>query len=403
LLILSNGSLYVFALVQVTDSAGVVHDPGYFAAVDMTQFNGPVLQIDFCDGYFFAVIQNSNTFQVSNLEDGTTWNGLFISTISYFPDNIVSMKVDHREVWFFSGKKSIAYYNSGAGYPPFIPIQGAFLEDGCGATFGTETVSDTIGWIEQNDRGQAVAKIMNGYKGQRVSTLAVEFAWQKYPTIADAVSYAYQDQGHDFWQITFPTANATWVYDFTTGLWHRKGFWNANLGTYSKHRTISHTFNFGKHLVGDPQSGSVYQMSTDTYTDFGNIMRGMRRSPTVMAENKWINFSEIEFLIETGLGPLPPFVDGNGQPRGPQVMLRWSNDGTKNWGNTYYLDCGQAGEYGKRIRKTQLGRARKRVWELSWTDPIPFRIIDAFLDGTSDGKPIYQPGERLSEQYRKIA
>ena len=188
LLIMSNGSLYVFALVQVTDSAGTVHPAGYFAAVDMTQFNGPVLQIDFCDGYFFAVIQNSNTFQVSNLEDGTTWDGLFISTISYFPDNIVSMKVDHREVWFFSGKKSIAYYNSGAGYPPFIPIQGAFLEDGCGATFCTETVSDTIGWIEQNDRGQAVAKVMNGYKGQRVSTLAVEFAWQKYPTIADAVS-----------------------------------------------------------------------------------------------------------------------------------------------------------------------------------------------------------------------
>jgi hypothetical protein len=129
----------------------------------------------------------------------------------------------------------------------------------------------------------------------------------------------------------------------------------------------------------------------------------MKRSPTVMAENKWINFSEIEFLIETGLGPIPSFVDGNGQPRGPQVMLQWSNDGTKNWGNTYYLDCGQAGEYGKRVRKTQLGRARKRVWELSWTDPIPFRIIDAFLVATSDGKPIYQPGERLSEQYRKIA
>jgi hypothetical protein len=55
------------------------------------------------------------------------------------------------------------------------------------------------------------------------------------------------------------------------------------------------------------------------------------------------------------------------------------------------------------VRKTQLGRARKRVWELSWTDPIPWRIIDAFLVATSDGKPIYQPGERLSEQYRKIA
>src|ERR1035438_9616494 len=256
LLILSNGNLYVYVLVEVTDSNGVLHPAGQFLAVDMTQLNGPVLQIDFCDGYFFAVIQNSNTFQVSNLEDGTVWNGLFISTISYFPDNIVSMKVDHREVWFFSGKKTIAYYNSGAGYPPFIPIQGAFLEDGCAATFGTATVNDTIGWIEQNDRGIGVAKVMGSYVGNRVSTLAVEYAWQQYPTLSDAVSYAFQDQGHNFWQITFPSANATWVYDFMTGLWHRRGFWNLATGTYSKHRTISHTYNFGKHLVGDPQSGN---------------------------------------------------------------------------------------------------------------------------------------------------
>ena len=49
LLILSNGNLYVYALVDVTDSAGNKHSAGYFAPVDMTQLNGPVLQIDFCD------------------------------------------------------------------------------------------------------------------------------------------------------------------------------------------------------------------------------------------------------------------------------------------------------------------------------------------------------------------
>ena len=82
LLILSNGDVFVYVLTAFTDSNNVLHNAGDFIAVDMAQFNGPVAQIDFIDGYFVATIQNSNTFQVSNLEDGTTWNGLFISTIS---------------------------------------------------------------------------------------------------------------------------------------------------------------------------------------------------------------------------------------------------------------------------------------------------------------------------------
>ncbi len=401
LLILSNGDLFIFVLAAFTDSNNVFHPVGEFLAVDMAQFNGPVLQIDFCDGYFFATIQNSNTFQVSNLEDGTTWSGLFISTISYFPDNIVSMKVDHREVWFFSGKKTIAYYNAGAGYPPFIPIQGAFLEDGCAATFGTVQVNDTIAWIEQNDRGQGVAKMMGSYVGIRISTLAVEFSWQQYPPgdLAAAVAYAYQDQGHNFWMIRFP--KETWCYDFTTSLWHKRGFWQEKKGTYSPHRSTSHTFNFGQHLVGDWASGNIYEMSIDIYEDFGNPLVWERGGPNISAENKWIYFEELEFVLQMGLGPQPPLLDGDGQPRPPQVMLHWIDELSRK-SNVYYLGCGKAGETSYRARKTKLGRSRMRQFVLRGSDPIPWRLTDAYLVASSEGQPIYKSGERLSEQFRKI-
>jgi hypothetical protein len=401
LLILSNGALYIYVLTAFTDSASVFHAAGSFFPVVMAQLNGPVLQIDFVDGYFLATIQNSNTFQVSNLEDGTTWSGLFISTISYFPDNIVSMKVDHRYVWFHSGKKTIAYYNSGAGFPPFIPVQGAFLEDGCAATSGTVAVADTIGWIEQNDRGSGVAKIMGNNIGDRVSTLAVEFAWQSYPTIADAISYAYQDQGHNVWQIRFPTANATWDYDFSTSLWFQKRFRNPVSGAYSAHRSTCHTFNFGMHLVGDWASGNVYQQSINIYDDFGSPLEWERGGPNISAENKFIYFNEVEFDIQKGLGPIPPLKDGNGQPRGPQVELSWRDELVK-LSNTYYLDCGQGGNTNVRVRKTKLGRSRIRKFILRGSDPIPWRICDAFLQATCDGEPIYKRGERLSEQIAKI-
>jgi hypothetical protein len=374
LVVLNNGNIYVLTLAT-----------NVLVAVNMAQFNGPVAQIDFIDGYIIATLQNSHTFQVSNLEDGTTWNGLNIATLSYFPDNIVSMKVDHRQLRFWSNKKSIAYYNAGAGFPPFIPYQDSELEDGSGAAFATVQADNTLFWLSQDERGAMVAKRLSSNSGsERFSTHAVELAWQQYAINSDCVGYSYQEYGHTFIHFYFPNANASWRYDVATGLWHKVGYFVTQTGKYIAHRSMCHTFNFGMHLVGDWATGTVYQMSSLLLDDDGNPIRGYRRTPTNSKNNEWIYFEELELDVETGLGPQPPLLDGDGQPRGPQLMLRWSNDAGKTWSNEYVLSVGKAGETLKRVVKRMLGRARKRVWEVSWTDPVPWRFADAYLRATPE-------------------
>ena len=269
LVVLNNGNLYVMTLAT-----------NAFVAVNMAQFNGPVAQIGFVDGYVIATLQNSHTFQQSDLEDATTWNGLNISTISYFPDNIVGMICDHREVWFWSAKKCVIYYNAGAGFPVFIPIQGAFLEVGCGAAFATVQADNSIYWLSQDERGALIAFRANGYAGERQSTHAEELAWQMYPGPkygSDAVGYSYQENGHTFWVIYFPSANATWVYDVATSYWHKRGSYNTQSGIYSADRSMSHTFSNGTHMVGDWATGNIYEQSTQFYQDNGTPLRGYRR------------------------------------------------------------------------------------------------------------------------------
>jgi hypothetical protein len=366
LVVLNNGNLFVLTLAT-----------NAFIPVNMAQFNGPVAQIDFCDGYIIATLQNSHTFQVSVLEDATTWNGLDISTLSLAPDNIVSMKVALRYVWFHTGKKAFAYYNAGAGFPPFIPVQGEELEVGSGAAFATVVLNNTLFWLDQDERGFMVARSLS--QG-RVSTHATELAWQQYTKTSDAVGWTYQEYGHLFWVLYFPTPSKTWVYDVSTGYWHERGYFIQATGTYIADRAMSHTLNFGIHLVGDWASGNIYQLSSNLFTDDGNPIRGMRRSPTLIDENRWVYYRQIEFVLETGLGPQPPLTDGNGQPRAPQIMLRWSDDGGKTWSNTSYLSVGFAGEYRRRVIKRMLGKARKRIWEVSWNDPVPYRFNDAFVE-----------------------
>ena len=359
LLILNNGNLYVLTLSN-----------NAFAAVTMSQLGGAgsVLQIGFADGYGIAVLVNSHTWQQSNLEDFTTWGGLNIATVSYFPDNIVSMVCDHRELWMFSAKKSLGYYNAGAGFPVFIPIQGAFLEDGAAATWATVQLDNSLFWLSRDERGALIAKRLNGYAGQRISTHAVEEAWQAYSRADDAVAFTYQENGHGFWVIRFPTANATWVYDVATNYWHQRAFWSN--AQFIADRATSHTYDGTRHLVGDPFSGNIYQLSSALQDDNGLPLRWVRRVYTPSPENSWLYFSEFEADMDTGAG-------GN-------IMFRWSNDAAQTWGNQRIISMGQLGQYSHRVRKTMLGRARRRVWEISGTDPVPIRIADAYVQAEGE-------------------
>ena len=225
-----------------------------------------------------------------------------------------------------------------------------------------------------------VAWRSNGYTPQRISTHAVEVDLSSQAGASSIVSYSYQDSGHLFWVLYIPGAQWSWVYDVSEGLWHKRAFWVAASATYEAHRSWNHVYAFGKHLVGDWASGNVYEMTQSTYTDNGSVIRRLRRSPTVLNEMNRVYLLELRVNMNTGNGPQPPLTDGAGNPRAPQVMLRVSRDGGSTWGNQHVRPCGFAGEYGTFVRFQRLGYGRRPVFELSVTDPIPWAIVDAYLD-----------------------
>src|SRR5262249_8102525 len=251
-----------------------------------TQIQGPVSQIAYTDGYFIALLQNSQKFQISGLLDGSSWNPTDIAQVSLYQDNIVSMVVDHREVWFAAPKQTVGYFNSGDNNFPFSPISSAFIESGCAAQFSPTKLDNTIYWIGADERGNAMAWRARGYTPERVSTHAIETAWSSYSQISDAVGYSYQDQGHTFWMLRFPTANKTWVFDVASGQWHERSHLTAGA-----HLAGCHAFIFGKHIVGDWQSGNIYEMSTNFQDDAGTPIRRVRRAPYINVEDVWLPHS----------------------------------------------------------------------------------------------------------------
>jgi hypothetical protein len=367
LLIVSGGHAYCFTLATNV-------------LVEVTgQLAGVPIQCDCSDTFGVVMFQNSNKFQISQVLDFSTWPGQLVNEVSVFAENIVSIIVNHRELWVFGSKRSQPYQDTGSA-EVFDVIAGTLIESGCAATFSVCRLDNSVFWIEQDERGAVTARRSSGYTPVRISTHAVEVWLAQQANLSQLVSYSYQDRGHLFWVLYVPDSDCNWVYDVGENLWHKRATWIENTATWVPHYSWNHIYAFGKHLVGDWNSGNIYQLSFDNLTDNGTLIRRVRRSPTVTDEKKWIYHAQLTVDFETGLGPQPPLTDGNGNPRQPQAMLRWSNDRGRTWSNIHTRDCGFAGEYGKRVVWMRLGRSRNRVYELSMTDPIAWTITDAYLE-----------------------
>ncbi len=354
-----------------------------------SQLAGSPVNVRYSDGYFIVCFAASNKFQMSGILDGTTWPGIQVNEVSVFPENITSIEVSHRELWVFGAQHAQPYQDTGTD-EIFDVIPGALIETGNGPTFAPCLLDNTPFWISQDVRGARQAWRGNGYTPQRISTFAVETQFSSYTAnqMANLVSYAYQDSGHLFWVLYIPGADCSWVWDVAENLWHKRAEWIAASGTYGPHRSWNHVYAFGKHLVGDWQTGTLNEMKLayDTgggvyafVTDNGETIRRERRSPTLVNEMEWIYHAEFNADFATGLGPQPPLQDGDGNDRPPQAILQWSDTRGSVWSNEHVADCGFSGEYSTRVIWRRLGRSRYRVYKLVVSDPIPWYLTDAYL------------------------
>ncbi len=246
---------------------------GVFAQITDVDFPGAVT-VGYLDGYFVFNEPNSQRFWVTSLNDGTQIDPLDFASAEGNPDNIVSLMVDHREVWLFGNNTIEVWYNAGLADFPLARIDGAFMETGCLAPYSVAKLDNSVFWLGSDARGNGIVYRNNGYNAQRVSTHAVEWQIQQYNVLNDAIGYSYQQDGHSFYVLTFPTANATWVFDVATGAWHERAAWDGV--QFRRHRSNCQANFAGEVLVGDWENGSVYAFDPEVYNDSGATQRWLR-------------------------------------------------------------------------------------------------------------------------------
>jgi hypothetical protein len=376
----SNGTTVMIA----AGSLGYYVDIATWALIQITDpdFLGADF-VGYLDGYFVFNQPGTQRFQISDLLS-ISINPLDFASAEGAPDLLVALLIDHREVWLFGETSTEVFWNSGNPDFPIERINGAFMEHGIAAKYSAAKMDNTVYWLGYDDNGQGIVVRATGYDPQRCSDHGVEYAMSQMSRIDDAVAYTYQQEGHFFYVLSFPTAQQTWVLDSTTGMWHQRAYRNTDTGVYERDRSMSRMNFAGKVLVGDHTNGNVYQLDLNYFTDNGDPLPRVRATAYIADQDyKEQFFQWLQVDMEAGVG----LTGADGAPGvDPQAVLQWSDDGGQTWSNEHTAKAGKIGERRTRVRWRRLGRSRARIFRVTITDPVKVALVSAAVGAVVGSK-----------------
>ena len=316
----------------------------------------------------------TNQFYISGSNE-ITFDALDFASAESNAEPIVRLLVNHADVVIFKKTVTEIWRASGDVDFPFARDTNAAIEQGCAAPWSAVSMDNSVFWIGAAAAGGGIVWRLNGYTPQRVSTDALEYAIASYGDISDAVGYAYQQEGHTFYVLSFPSANATWCFDAATQLWHQRAYLDPNTGTLGRHRSNAHAYYAGMHIVGDYQTGALYVLDLDYHYDGTDPMPSIRAAAHIAdPDYGWVIHNRLQIDMEVGWGTESGFASD------PTALLDWSNDGGNTWSSQHPASIGKQGQYRARVRWNRLGRARDRVYRLTITDPVKRVILGAALN-----------------------
>jgi hypothetical protein len=366
--------------------------------VDTTGLFTGSTRVQFFDTFFvFNQIGTNNWY--CSLSEQVAFNALDQASKGTFGDPIQAIIACQRTLWPIGTMTAEPWFNAGDPIFPFEEVFGQFVPHGTIAPYSICTTDVNAFYLSQDKDGRAIFLMIEGYGAKKVSTFALEDEWLTYPILSDAICYTYQQSGHTFIVIHFPSANRAWGYDLATKQWHRR-VWIDNNGTLNRERVAFHAFAYNTNVGMDWATGQIYSLDHNTYTDAGQPIVYRRSFPHIVGELKEITVTEFTVDMQTGTlsgsteipQSLSPFSNGfsNGfgpltQSTVPQIGLRVSKDGGATFGNYRLKSLISAGHNRTKLHWRGLGQGRDWVFEVTWSAPMPTGLNQAFAEAIPHG------------------
>jgi hypothetical protein len=384
--------------IMITDQeGGYVFDfnTGSLSPIADTYFLPNPLSCVYFNDFFLACDVDTNVWQVSVANDASTWTvlgGPNSATISSKADTFVGMGVVNQRLFLFGNYITEVWYPGvNPQYPqfPFSRDSNSIFEYGCAATGsianGDKKDDGILFWLAATRNGVGSVMMTDGGKAQRISTPSLDWKIQNYRYVKDAIGFSYNQDGHIFYQLTFPTENVTWLADLTVRDEQGYPTWvNLELLGEKCHMATCHTYFLpqGIHIIGSNTGPQILRLSTLFYTNFALDSDGMGTTEDIIRESIGTNFyltnynrfiiNKFEVDFETGVGL------SNNPGQDPKVYLSISYDYGHTFSDACAMGLGKIGEFKYRAYWFGRGISRNFIAKITVYDPVR-----TFVMGTS--------------------
>ncbi len=336
--------------------------------------------IDILNSRAYAEQPNTRSFFASAQLDLSVWTPAAFGTKENASDHLSRVSVLNGSLVLLGLQNTEFWQDVGLSPLPVQRINGASQTWGLAAKYSLASLNNTQIFLGQNPQGGVQVLMLNGYTPQRVSDSDIENIITGFAIYSDAIGLTYMVDGHPMYQLTFPNANRSFLYDASTGMWFEV---QSGVSDFVRHfANLGIVYN-AKNYVSDTTTGQIYQLSTTTYSDSGTKIKRMVTSRHVRMDGNEFGISEIVLEMETGNGL--PF----GQGVNPQIMMQVSKDGGRSWGPERWKSLGLLGQYRKRLIWDCIGSGRDFVFRFTMTDPVSFMIASA--------NAVLSPGPEISQ------
>ena len=359
-------------LIVVNGPNGWIYGPAtpFQQIVNINFYGGDI--VIFFDGYFILNRPGTNEFYLSALYDGLTWSGTDFASAEAQPGFLVAVAQNLQLLFLFCQNHTEMWYDAGSADFPFQRYAGGVIEKGLAAALTVINQDEALFFLGVD----GIFYRLQGNIPQRISTHAIEAAFQEYGNVSDAFCMTYTLRGHKFIVLTFPSAPHTWVYDISTGLWHEQDSWDSDRNSLGRWRGNCAITIYDKIIIGDFQTGEIWKLDPKNYTEGGNTIQMLICSSPIHHDKIRLFLSRLELDMQAGVG-----LDGIVQGSNPQVMLEFSKDGGMTWTTLQpWRSMGKIGEYTKRQRWLNRGCAYTWVFRLTISDPVARCIIASHAD-----------------------
>jgi hypothetical protein len=290
-------------LLIIGNGNGAIFTPGTEAITNISfGFNFPgAIDATWLDDYFAVIPAYSQKFFISGFADGTSWDPLDYGLEDTEPGPLTAIKAYRHELWVFGTLHTEVWSNTGNANFPFQRNNSASLRIGCTSAQTLQQVGDSLIWMGRDDSGFTSIYQARGYTAARLSTNAIDKVLQDANTagsLETATSMAFRWNGMDFYSITIPTKNVTFLYNVNAGVWST---WSVGVdpvnGTYPMHQATCATYNrtLARTFVGTRDNNSLYSLDNRA-DDYGHTIYRVRSLPVMEGNGKRQFFSK--FLIE---------------------------------------------------------------------------------------------------------